>query len=194
MQVMTDGKGDYSFLFDFSDSKELLQIISAYKTEGGKSIFQASQFKKPLSLISNDLNEIPGIYNCKEIIDTLQWRLGVQFAFVDIDALNLALSKIDGKSDIDYLKMKRKKAEWTQNIDWMGVIKAHLPSSKVAKKTMLNALDTAHYNFKWQLNKEIKTLKSYDIDQIGSSGIIFTGTIPDDEHYKYITQWNIKFK
>ncbi|KXX71807.1 hypothetical protein [Flammeovirga sp. SJP92] len=191
---MKDGKGDYSFIFDFSKSKELFDIISAYTTPEGETIFQANKFKKPLSLISDDLNTIPGIYNCKEILDSTFWKIGIQFTFVDVNALNVALSKIDGKEDVEYLVMKRKKAEWTQNIDWRTIITKNLPTSTEAKNAMLDAIDTAHYAYKWQLNREIKTLKSYDIDQIGSTGVLFKGTIPDDEHYKYITQWNIKFK
>lgn len=191
---MSDGKGDYSFTFDFSESKALLEIISAYKTAEGKSIFQAKKFKKPLALISNDLNGIPGIYNCKEVVDTVHWKLGLQFAFVDVNALNHALGKIDGKEEVNYLKVKKKKAEWTQNIDWMEVITSNLPQSIEAKKTMLQTLDTAHYHFKWKLNREIKTIKSYEIEQLGSNEVIYQGAIPNDENYKYITQWNIKFK
>ncbi|NME66829.1 hypothetical protein [Flammeovirga aprica] len=191
---MKDGKGDYSFVFDFSSSKELFDIISAYTTPEGETIFQANKFKEPLSLISNDLNTIPGIYNCKEIVDSTLWKMGIQFTFVDINALNTALSKIDGKEDVEYLVMKRKKAEWTQNIDWRKIITQNLPTSTDAQNAMIDAIDTAHYVYNWQLNREIKTLKSYDINQIGSTGVLFKGTIPDDEHYKYITQWNIKFK
>ncbi|MBD0403303.1 hypothetical protein [Flammeovirga sp. EKP202] len=191
---MKDGKGDYTFVFDFSKSKELLDIISAYTTPEGETIFQANKFKKPLSLISNDLNTIPGIYNCKEILDSTVWKMGIQFNFVDINALNVALSKIDGKEEVEYLIIKRSKAEWKQNIDWRKIITKNLPASTEAKDAMLEAVDTAHYVYNWQLNRDIKTLKSYDIDQIGSTGVLFKGTIPDDEHYKYITQWNIKFK
>ncbi|AZQ61133.1 hypothetical protein EI427_02535 [Flammeovirga pectinis] len=191
---MKDNKGDYSFMFDFSENKELLNIISTYRNDEGQHIFSVNKFNRPLQLITDDLNAIPGIYDCKATLDSIDWKMGIRFAFVDIAALNSALSKIDGKKEIEYLKIRKRKAQWTQNINWKQLITSHLPASSESQETMINAIDSASYSYHWYLNREIKTIKSYEINRLGSSEVEYIGKIPDAKTSAYITQWNIKFK
>ncbi|WP_281613614.1 hypothetical protein [Flammeovirga sp. SubArs3] len=193
---MGDGKGNYSFTFDFSQSKELLNIVSAYKNAEGNSIFQPSQFKKPLMLIAEELDNVPGVYDSRSVIDTTHWKLGIRFAFVDIHALNSALSKLDRakKNEDTFLKMKKRKAEWIRNVDWKTLITEHMPSSSDANTIMTQHIDSANYSFHWMLNREIKTVKSYEIERLGSTELIYKGKIPNSDNVDFITQWDVKFK
>ncbi|ANQ47453.2 hypothetical protein MY04_0070 [Flammeovirga sp. MY04] len=189
------GKGDYSFTFDFSQSKDIFNIISAYKDKNDQRIFEPKKYEKPLQLLSRELNTLPGVYNCKTLLDSTHWRLGIRFAFVDIHAFNSALSKINlSKKEEVFIKMKRKKAEWVQNVNWMNIITSQLPNSDESKKLMLQQVDSASYNFHWNLNRNIKTVKSYEIERMGTSELVFEGKIPSIEKAEYITQWNVKFK
>ncbi|OHX68081.1 hypothetical protein NH26_17885 [Flammeovirga pacifica] len=195
LEITESGKGDYSFTFDFSQSQDLFNIISTYKDKKNRRVFEPKKFEKPLHLLSKELNSLPGVYNCKTLLDSTRWRLGIRFAFVDINALNSALSKINLSKEEDvFIKLKRKKADWIQNINWMNIITSNLPSSEKSKSVMLEQIDSASYVYHWNLNRAIKTVKSYEIERMGSSELVFKGKIPSIDKAEYITQWNVKFK
>lgn len=99
ISVNTSGAGSYQLVMDFSQSRQLLEMILDASKDEKMSPFgtEGNPFNQVDSLFavgSSQLNSITGVTNAASIKDDNNFRYGLSFNFDNIEALNTALSEI----------------------------------------------------------------------------------------------------
>jgi len=90
ISIRPDGAGKYALILDMSQSQELInKKIDA--TEDTPLVGLDSAFIRS----AKHLNEIQGISHAQGIKDVKNFRFGIEFRFVNTDALNRALSEMN---------------------------------------------------------------------------------------------------
>ena len=100
--INKDGAGTYSMIMDFSTSKKMFQMmLDLANTKEGNAVGLEENplngLDSAFTILSSELNLIDGISNAIGIKNEEEFLFGIELSYDDIDALNIALSKLDNK-------------------------------------------------------------------------------------------------
>jgi hypothetical protein len=104
MKINRDGSGSYAMEMDFSESKNLFQML--LQMANNETGLKAGLDGNPLEgldvafdELSVQLNELEGISKATGIKDMDNFRFGITLNFASVEALNLALSQMDASGE-----------------------------------------------------------------------------------------------
>ena len=101
--INKDGAGTYSMIMDFSTSKKMFQMMLdlANTKEGNAVGLEANPLNgldSAFTTLSGELNLINGISNAVGIKNEEEFLFGIELTYDNIEALNVALSKLDNSN------------------------------------------------------------------------------------------------
>ncbi len=154
--INKDGEGTYSMVMDFSSSKKMFQMMmDLANTKEGNAV---GLEENPLNgldsafvALSGELNLIRGISNARGIKNEKDFLFGIELQYNDIDALNLALNKLDqGNSDIEgkpyYIYERKGRLEKTATFNLKNLTNEMVPKKDGSSNSDLDAQLQALYD------------------------------------------------
>lgn len=151
-----DGKGTYSMVMDFSASKKMFQMMMdlANTKEGNAVGLEENPLNgldSAFTALSSELNLIRGISDAKGIKNEQDFLFGIELKYEDIDALNLALNKLDeGNTNPEgkpyYIYDRKGRLEKTASFNLQNLTNEMVPKNDASSNTELDAQLQALYD------------------------------------------------
>ena len=150
------GEGTYSMVMDFSASKNMFQMmIDLANTKEGSAVGldqnPLNGLDSAFTALSEELNLIRGISDARGIKNEENFLFGIELKYDDIDALNLALNKLDqGKNNPEgkpyYIYDRKGRLEKTASFNLQNLTNEMIPKDNGESNNELNAQLQALYN------------------------------------------------
>jgi hypothetical protein len=151
-----EGAGTYSMIMDFSASKKMFQMmLDLSNTKEGNAVGLEDNPLNGLDTafteLSIELNQISGISNAVGIKNEEEFLFGIELNYTDIDALNLALNKLDEgntnpESEPYYIYDKKGRLEKTATFNLQNLTNEMVPKNDGSGNNDMNAQLQTLYN------------------------------------------------
>ncbi|WP_027001352.1 hypothetical protein [Hugenholtzia roseola] len=201
--IKKNGSGNYSFLFDMSQMKPLLEAAMAFadSTDSDKDFLAESE--GALGQATEMFEGMAGISNPTAIKDKENFKFGFQFDFQDVESLNDALSQMETQADVvDSKKSIYKYSKGTLERNMAGYIVSLSRSmgsdseeGKEANSPDNDAiLKSANYVFVIKTEGKIKNFAGENLTQVSERELKLTAPLSEVSNQKRNLQMKVKFK